>query len=76
MLARFVTNTGASGSLEYEVIQAQPMNHADGFTLVCFKSWEDYSKEEVCAAATNIIQFDISNNKDIIGFHGKDESRN
>lgn len=72
MKAIYRTLDGQPGDIEYAVIIGQNMNHSDGFTLLGFHSWEDVNDQKICAAVTNIAQFDL--HKDKIGFHnGKDE---
>lgn len=65
--ANFITFEGHSGELEAGVIKPQPMQHADGFTLLAFDSWQDVDSEKLLGAATNILSFKLTETK--VGFH-------
>ena len=48
------------------MIIPQAMQHADGFTLLGFDSWEDVNDEKICAAVTDVSEFHIT--KETVGY--------
>ena len=66
MRAKYNTKGDRSGELEHPVIIPQAMQHADGFTLLGFDSWEDVNDEKICAAVTDVSQFHIT--KEAVGY--------
>jgi len=70
--ARYTTLSGTTGSIDYEAIVPQPMQHVDGFTLIGFDSWEDLNDEKLAFAVTNVAHFQLDREKGKVGFHNED----
>lgn len=67
MKAKYETNDRQPGVFSHPVIIPNGMQHADGFTLLGFDSWEEVHDEKFCAAVTNVASFHIT--KESMGFN-------
>lgn len=73
MKASYTTRSGEYGKFSHPVILPQAMNHADGFMLLGFESWEAVTDEKMNAAVTDLVAFDIDKSQKM-GFHNEDKS--
>lgn len=72
MKAAFMRLDGSPGTMDYEAIVPQPMQHVDGFTLLGFHSWEDVADEKIASAVTNVREFHLDKKTRKVGF-GEDK---